>query len=386
MSAYNDAVHLTPEGHADMPSYLYNLGCLFLCRFEHMNELSDIDKAISTLDDAARLIPAGHARMPPCLNSLGHAFSCRFERTGNRIDLENAIGNFRLSATSSAGAPSDRLRAALRWARLSSENDALTSLDGYGIALSLLPRVAWLGQTISTRHKELISVGGIANEAAAAAIKSRQHETALEWLEQGRSVVWGQLLNLRTPVDLLHDTDSQLADDLVHVSKALENASTRDDSLMSANKALSMEQASQRHRELAMRWDTLVEKVRTLPGFEDFLQPKKFAKLWKAARSGPVIVINVHKSRCDALIVVADLDEVIHVPLDSFSYDRAQALQHSLYKSLSVAGVRMRDGRGGRMVSTKPSDCGFEGILSNLWTFVVKPVLDALAFSVGYLF
>jgi hypothetical protein len=36
------------------------------------------------------------------------------------------------------------------------------------------------------------------------------------------------------------------------------------------------------------------------------------------------------------------------------------------------------------LVSTKPGDHGFNEILSALWTHVAKPVLDALAFSVGH--
>lgn len=52
----------------------------------------------------------------------------------------------------------------------------------------------------------------------------------------------------------------------------------------------------------------------------------------------------------------------------------------SLNKSLSTAGVRMEDTRITRVVSTNTNDRGF---LSNLWTFVVKPVLDGLAFSVS---
>jgi hypothetical protein len=129
-----------------------------------------------------------------------------------------------------------------------------------------------------------------------------------------------------------------------------------------------------------------VEKARNIPGFEDFMEPKKFTKLANAARSGPVVVINVYKSRCDALIVMADSNEVINVPLSTFSYNQAHNLQRSLNRLLSNAGIRMRDTRVGRMVSTELDNGGFEGILSSLWTLVVKPVLDALAFSVSHSF
>lgn len=50
------------------------------------------------------------------------------------------------------------------------------------------------------------------------------HDTALGWLEQGRSIVWGQLLDFRSPVDELHTVDPGLADRLAQVSVELENA------------------------------------------------------------------------------------------------------------------------------------------------------------------
>jgi hypothetical protein len=109
----------------------------------------------------------------------------------------------------------------------------------------------------------------------------------------------------------------------------------------------------------------LVERARTLPGLEDFLLPKKFGQLSEAAQSGPVVVINVHQSRCDALIVIADLKEVIHVPLNDFSYDQAQELQHSLNKLLSSSVSRQPETR--HVQRTSPSqEYIFPEILSKL--------------------
>jgi hypothetical protein len=107
------------------------------------------------------------------------------------------------------------------------------------------------------------------------------------------------------------------------------------------------------------------------------------ATLAIAARSGPVAVINIHESRCDALIV--EKGKVIHVSLSEFSYSQAQELQGSLSRLLVASGVRMQDIRGPRMVSTNPDDTGFEEILSMLWMRVIKPILNTLAFSVSYL-
>jgi hypothetical protein len=76
------------------------------------------------------------------------------------------------------------------------------------------------------------------------------------------------------------------------------------------------------------------------------------------------------------------LDEVMHIPLDYFSYAKALTLHQSLDELLVAAGVRARETRAMRRVMT--TTCvDFPTILSDLWAFVVKPVLDGLAFTVS---
>ena len=195
---------------------------------------------------------------------------------------------------------------------------------------------------------------------------------------------------MRTPVDALRQVDVTLADDFEHVSVALEHASTGDSSIQDlphqSDQRLSMEESAQHHRRLAEEWECLVGRVRSIPGFKSFLRPKRFTQLRIAAKAGPVAVVNVHKSRCDAFVLVDDLDEVVRIPLPAFSYAKAQKLHLHMNQLLSNAGVRVRDTdiRATKRATTSKRG-GFEFILSNLWSSVVKPVLDGLAFAVSYL-
>jgi hypothetical protein len=213
----------------------------------------------------------------------------------------------------------------------------------------------------------------------------------LEWLEQGRSVVWNQLLQLRTPVDLLHKEYPILADDLLRVSVGLEHASNRDvciqDLSMQSNQQILMEEEAQGHHRLAEEWEKLVAKIRDIPGFNDFLRPKKLAQLCRAADAGPVVVVNVHKHRCDALVLMAGLDDVMHIPLNQFSYENAQTLYQSLNQILRAAHVCARDTRLElrRVIVKTTTHVGFPSILEKLWSSVVEPVLNGLAITVSYL-
>ena len=171
--------------------------------------------------------PKGHADKPRRLTHLGDSFLGRFKFSGDPVYRSAAITHFHCAATCAVGSPSVRFRVAIKWARLASTCQISFALHGYTVAFDLLPQVAWMGQTILARNSELTYFGNIASEAAATAISAEQYDTALEILEQGRSVVWTQLLQLRTPIDALCEVEPNLANDLFRVSKALEQASSR---------------------------------------------------------------------------------------------------------------------------------------------------------------
>ena len=78
-------------------------------------------------------------------------------------------------------------------------------------------------------------------------------------MEQGRSIVWNQILSLLSPVDALRVEDPTLADALVRVSMTLEHASTGGSAIqwlpMHSPNELSMEEAAQQHRRLPEEWE-----------------------------------------------------------------------------------------------------------------------------------
>ena len=139
-----------------------------------------------------------------------------------------------------------------------------------------------------------------------------------------------------------------------------------------------MQDKANTHVKLTQEWNELLTKIRILPGFEDFLQPPSCSYLLKnLPDSGVVVVINVHKDSCDALALLSDLDEPLHIPLQDFSYEMASDLHNQLKAQLHA---NLNDG----LVSF--NDCNSSGvikhILHQLWILVVKPILDGLGFSV----
>ncbi|KAK0440551.1 CHAT domain-containing protein [Armillaria borealis] len=381
VSAGQRAVACLPDGHSEKPSRLNSLVASLRERFKARGGFDDLEESISCGKKAIALIPDGHPEKPEILLHLGVSVASRFDRRlplnpQSLPDAVEAISLFKSAALSSTGPPSARLDAAIQWAELCRDIDFPSALEAYQFVVELLPRVAWTGKSIDARHRELAHFGHIVKEAAAYALELGEADTALEWLEMGRAIVWGQLHNLRSPVDSLSDAHPKLAEELSQVAVALEKASSRGVNTEHF-KELSLEDIAKEHRRLATRWDSLVERVRALPGFEDFLQPKKLTTLKNAAKLGPVVLVNAYRVRCDALILIPGLDEVVHIPLKNFSYRKAEILHKQLNKSLSDFGVRTRASRPAYGSSNKDV---FVTVLKELWSCIVKPVLDSLAF------
>ncbi|KAI0083077.1 CHAT domain-containing protein, partial [Irpex rosettiformis] len=218
------------------------------------------------------------------------------------------------------------------------------------------------------------------NSAVTAAISAREYGLAVEWLETGRAVVWSQVLQLQTPLDDLRRLHPLLADNLHHVSKALQYAATSSCPLIPQSLG---GQALSSHA-YALEYDKLIAQIRELEGFKNFLRPKNLSQLIGACASGPVVVINVHESRSDALILHGGGD-VICVPLPDLPLSRATEVQSQLWdllrakRFLNQSRGEMRDEdsdeKGGRVTAMDPPDM-MRKILADLWNWMVKPIVD----------
>ncbi|KAF6747008.1 TPR-like protein [Ephemerocybe angulata] len=442
ISVQHRAVELTPHGHADLPGQLSNLGASYTRRFDRTNHLSDIADAISVQQKAVKLTsegdpdlpgrlnnlgnaltrkgalsdlteaisvqqraieltPHGHAVLPHYHNNLGFSFYNRFTATGDDVDLENAIYHYKSAAISVVGPARARLDAARSWAGklLRHRPQSPDIIPSFDTALGLVALIAGLDQTVRGRYTQLENVSGLALEAASAACALNRPDKALEWLEQGRCLVWNQLHKLRTPLDDLRTHDSELAESIASISKQLENAASSrsqfDSSLSSAEK-ISIEDEARAHLNLSNRWNDLLKTARAIPGFETFLMPSPCAVIMQnLPEAGPVVIINIDKHRCDALALIAGHDRPLHIPLPNFSFKKATKYRADLDSQLRSHHLRDRQAEDNlimpgalpaRGIRPAPTGAGVgtspvHRVLRGLWADVVKPILDALGFS-----
>ncbi|KIJ31799.1 hypothetical protein M422DRAFT_185482 [Sphaerobolus stellatus SS14] len=361
-----EAVQLTPDGHRDRPLLLNSLGYSLFTRFQQLEDMTDLNQSVLKYQEAVQLTPDGHPNKPSLLNGLGNSLITRFSKLRLSDDMLNALLAYSSATCAEYGPPSVRLQAAQNWAMClqASSSPPKFILDIYHIAVPLLAEIAWLGSSLPDRHYQIMQAGSVVHAAAAAAHQFGDDIQAVEWLEQGRSVIWGQLLQLRTPINALEEKEPHLSQKLKINSLRLEDAASAKNII-----------ASQGHQ-LAVERKQILKEIRMCPGFERFLLPKGIRELTSSASHGPVVILNSSKLHdiCYAFILLSDLpDKVIPVRLESFSASQAQDLYHRLQKFLGHPSRKLVQELD---ITVSP---GFKVILAELWEVVVKPVLNALA-------
>jgi CHAT domain-containing protein len=295
------------RGHADHTGMLSGLGLAYQMRFEQTGSDADLDRAIRYGTEAIETTSGDHPDRAMYLNNLAPAHRARFER-GMPGALDQAINCWRDAVSSPTAPTHQRVAAAIAWGvACESLDDPALAAEGFASAVRLLPLLAWRGLERRLREKHLADVGGLVTDAAGWAIEAGDLENAVELLEQGRSILWSQSLQLRTDLTRLRTVNQDLALRLDEVRAALDRPLTVSGAIDGGHVEAdwNQERHASRHRELARQWDDLVRQVRNLQGLETFLEATPFSRLREAASGGPVVMVNISNRRCDALIVTA---------------------------------------------------------------------------------
>ncbi|MFI1995576.1 CHAT domain-containing protein [Actinoplanes sp. NPDC020271] len=366
------AVEAEPPHRPEWARYAATLGSLLVDRFQHTGRRFDLDESIeigrSVLAAARAPEAEQHARA-----NLGNRLRIRFLVTGERADLDAAIGLLReaigsgdpwsrvnlglalgdrggddlteavellRSVLATTGAQSilqetARLGLAEALAALGRVGEAVTTLDGqlpvqpverldalellgrlharlatdgsgdwsraaaaYARAVAQLPVTVAGGLPAGDRNRLISRWWDLACDAAASAIAAGTPERAVELLDNGRSLWWGQVLDARA----------------------------------------------------------------------DPVPATAFADLADVAADGPVVMVNVSRHRCDALVLTGDGVRV--VPLPGLTADDADRRTRRYLDAAGRAGV------GG--TSAGPREQVLLAYLEWLWDVVAGPILDAV--------
>ncbi|MFB7373822.1 CHAT domain-containing protein [Streptomyces sp. NPDC056222] len=178
--------------------------------------------------------------------------------------------------------------------------------DGLALAVELLPLVVWRGVDHGDQRTLLADLYELAVDAAAVAVCAGRPERAVEILERGRTVMWSQLLDLRTTeLTRLRADDPELFARLDAIREELDTPLPEGGAEDPAQ--------SERRTALAREWETRTREA-------GLLRSPDYAALRAAAAEGPVVIVNITAFGCHALVVRHE-GPVTVVPLDTLTYE-----------------------------------------------------------------
>ncbi|MEZ0116014.1 tetratricopeptide (TPR) repeat protein [Catenulispora sp. EB89] len=367
ITAERDAIEATPAIHPDRALYLSNHTASLIDRFKLTRDVADIDAAVATGQEAIAAVRTDHPFRGRFLLVAGDALEARFEHTKDPADADAALGAWREATTITTAPAQVRIQTGRAWGRLAAMLGRWPdAADGYARAVEFLPLLAWLGAGRRSRERLLTSEGSaLAADAAACAIAAGQPERAIELLEQGRAVLWSQMLETRTDLTALRLAHPDLAARLDRLRAQLDGtAATPHTPSFPHNVDARIASARQ--------WSALLDQVRELSGFHDFARLPALTQLREAAAGGTVVMINISGWRCDALLVsevgvnvkeLPDLTQAATVERVNTYLDALREFQSSSEDPATARDVMERE---------------IAATLEWLWESIAEPVLDAL--------
>ena len=299
ISTLDREIGTVSDDHPLRHTYLASLGNAWLAKFDVSGNDNALEVAVGYFGRAAEAIPGEHPHRAEYLARLGSALQRKYERSADRDTALAAVAASRSAADISTAPAVIRALAARDWGQVAARmGNAVQAMNGLSTAVNLLDQVAWHGLQRRDQERNLGRFAALACDAAAWAIEAGQPERAVELLEQGRGILLSQSLDQRARHHDLRSMAPDVADQLARIDDSLEYLPSADDPLQAAGTIL-----ARRRDDLSRQRETILEQIRNLPGFADFLRRPAFATLKEAAAQGPIVIINVSGYRCDALTV-----------------------------------------------------------------------------------
>jgi tetratricopeptide (TPR) repeat protein len=369
ISSYCEALTLRPPGHPNRSSSLNNFAEALLTRFQQLGKIEDLEHSISSHREALTLCPPGHPNHSNFLGNLAYALSSRFKQSERMEDLEECFTLHEQAATHLTSSPRDQLFAAINWVASARRYGHKSIIHAYSTSFQFLERCLILYPSVESQQRFLATANiPMATDAASAAIDAGELETAIEFLEQGRVMLWSKMEHYRHPLDQLRLVDSKLANLLQTLSIELEHLSVSSGSRLLNSEApmvlAPLDVQIQRNRILSEDWEKAVQQVRAIKGFSNFLQAVPFATLQMAAAEGPVILINISNYRSDAIILHINSPPLL-VTLPEIQPN------HLIHLTEQLTFARDMGAGADRSKVIFP-------ILRALWKDIVSPIVDCL--------
>ncbi|KFX90204.1 hypothetical protein V490_06595 [Pseudogymnoascus sp. VKM F-3557] len=389
MADIEDAIKATrealdfPQRRDERSSTLTTLGNVLFRRYGQKRDVANLEEAITVTRQAVDSIPHDDFARLKHLSSLGVMLRSKFEQTAKTTDLEEAIMVARQGVNATQEDDPNKLvylynlsnklgrqyyethnRAHLDEA--ASRCLLLLPLQGkLGIARQLGKDIIDLLPTVNTKLLDradqqfvVSEFSGVAANTCASLLEVNQSSDALYYLEKGRAVIIGQLVDARSDLSTLVHQYPDLARRYEQLRKEVNTPATE----LNQDRAGIWDSRCMAIADL----DACVTEIRNTPGQERFLLGQTTAEMQECAAGGTIVIVNI-AIRSDAIIVSTEGIQVLNLP-------------KLLYGDAKGWLDRKWTGRRGERAQKNKEYLEY---LSWLWEVCVKQVLDEVDNSHG---
>ena len=370
-------VRSTPNDRPDRAMYLCNLGIALRMLFDQTGLMDKLDSAIVTSEQAVQSTPEDHPDRAIRLNSLGIGLQKRFGRTASTDDRDRAIVTWEQVLRSDTAPPSIRLGAATFCSNL------LISQGSYQrarlvlqAALQLLPL---LSPRILERNDQQYNISQffhVPSRTVSLSLEDGEDPyIALHLLEFGRGILANLHLEVRSDISILAASHSELAQQFQELRDKIDSPSRLFDSSVITryppffNPSPDMTTIIKDRRNLFNQFDDLLQRIRRLSGFENFLQGPSESELRGLAAEGPIVIFNVSDIRSDAFIVTTNEIRSLHLPLLTLRSLRDFTIL--FFNAITIQCLNKYSHARDEM----------NKVLKWLWDVATSPILDELGFT-----
>lgn len=278
--------------------------------------MANLETDIQRFQEALDNTPDDHPDRARRLDSLGFGYHDRYHRTGAMADLETAIQRFQEVLDSSFPPIPVRLAASIHLFKLHTvAKNWFLAYQAASAGVYLIPLLTPRFLENADKQNLLARAVGLASDAAAVALIAggTQYE-AIQLLEVGRGVILGSLNEMRTDISDLQFKYPQQAEKYIQFRNELDTSTASTLQVDRSNARTVLTHHNNQRYDAGQKMEQVIKDIRSLPGFDRFLLALSEDELKAAAASGPIIIVNVSKYRCDALIIEKSELRILRLP------------------------------------------------------------------------
>ncbi|CAH0015676.1 unnamed protein product [Clonostachys rhizophaga] len=308
IALYKSALENSIAADPDRARRLQGLAASYTYRFRQGKALGDLDHAIEAGQQALEITSANDPIRAQLLHNLAATYVYRYQNTDNTEDLNYSTQLYQKALDSSASPVLDRIHGSsiLLLIYGQAENWAQAYEAAY-TTTSLIPQITQRSLENSDKQHRIAAIVGLSSDAAAIALNAgKSVYEAIRLQELGRGIIADSLNDMRLDISELRRLHPELAYEFFQCNDDLAKSAVSPSQDSHPNFSTTASHEIDQRYNTGRKLEQVIEAIRSHPGFERFLLAPTEDEMKSAAIRGPVVVLNVSRYRCDALIVEQD--------------------------------------------------------------------------------